>query len=101
MDELFCGLSISCRGNLAEKMHAIFRCFEKSGDKRLDFEELMHFFMGIFTILMQGIVLPQGVTKEILSHTLIKEIFNKFDLDIDEEGVSYEQMMKWIAVVSN
>lgn len=58
MDELFCGLSIQCRGNLAEKMHAIFEVFEKSGDDLLNRNELYAFLSGILKKLMQGVALP-------------------------------------------
>jgi len=106
MEELFCGLSIACRGNLAEKMHAVFDVFdvmESEGVKLLNAEELTVFFDGTFTILMQGVILPQGVTVDQLTKCIIKEIYNKFEKDIEDEdeGITYEEIMKWITMVSN
>ncbi|KAJ1975496.1 Calcium-binding protein NCS-1 [Dimargaris cristalligena] len=78
--EFICALSISCRGNLQEKLQWTFNLYDIDRDGYITYEEMLQIVEAIYKMVGTMVNLPED---EDTPEKRVKKLFNMIDTDRD------------------
>jgi Ca2+-binding EF-hand superfamily protein len=93
-NELFCGVSIVCSGNLGDKAKAACDSFDESGDGLIQFNELLKFFSVVLGVIC-GDFSHYLIDIDLISKESALSLFNTFKIPL-EDAITSEHLRKWI-----
>mmetsp|Transcript_22614 Transcript_22614/g.3728 ORF Transcript_22614/g.3728 Transcript_22614/m.3728 type:complete len:101 (+) Transcript_22614:1620-1922(+) len=91
---MFSGLSVICNGSSVEKLYSAFNLYDTSGDGIIQFDELVHYFHAIFSVILSNIN-DKNLKVERLAAATAKNALNEMEQDIETGGLTFEQFRLW------